>query len=583
MAQKITVTRTALRELVSELLDNKKFGQVCLEEVDDPVDVNPVVDQSAILTDPSNPNYKPNNKAEFQVAVKALSDDLPDEKVSDVYEKLVGALDVPDEKEDTMKNKKTTGTKSATKDTAAESLIRLAVRKQLQELNIVSEAPFDKKPKNFGPVVGPLPPVTKIPAGVHGSEYMSKFDKSKKDLKKIMKNPVEDPLEDTTSDVPERAKFNTVSDVSGASFQDIAKDLGFSVAGAKQAVDKAMLKAQWVADMQDKSPEDLEIIVLSSMNDYIKMLSRSGELSASDVALMKAHPDIVRDLDGFREFLDKSIRRARGGEKLYNPTAPASASPEESGAEASSEPAAPKAPREPKASKDSYKVYKGGQKYNGASVVTRYKGKVFGKMGASEFKPGESGIVSPEDGKLKVKKPTGDHTQVWEPVGESRSRTRTIKKSPLTIVLETMGSPVDEDLVSRSEVEQLVSSGASSITDPVSLESALNDAFGDREFSPEALEYMYDVFPDIMQSLEGLEPSAEEQEYHHTGDAPCPTCGSANTHQAEADEIYCADCDSTFPLVLTARKRINERRSNSCRGAVQPRAAQRPEESGCCY
>jgi hypothetical protein len=115
-------------------------------------------------------------------------------------------------------------------------------------------------------------------------------------------------------------------------------------------------------------------------------------------------------------------------------------------------------------------------------------------MGASEFKPGESGIVSPEDGKLKVKKPTGDHTQVWEPVGESRSRTRTIKKGPLTIVLETMGSPVDENLVSRSEVEQLVSSGASSITDPVSLESALNDAFGDREFSPEALEYMYDVF-----------------------------------------------------------------------------------------
>jgi hypothetical protein len=100
-----------------------------------------------------------------------------------------------------------------------------------------------------------------------------------------------------------------MGDVSGSSFKDIAKELGFAAeSGAKQAVVKALEKAKFVGTMD---PDELEILVLKSMSDYIDMLSNTGELSPADVKLLKDHPDIVRDLEGFREFLDKSIRTTR--------------------------------------------------------------------------------------------------------------------------------------------------------------------------------------------------------------------------------------------------------------------------------
>lgn len=106
----------------------------------------------------------------------------------------------------------------------------------------------------------------------------------------------------------ERRKMNTMSDVGGATFQEIADELGFAVSGAKQAVDKALTKAQFVASMDQ---DELEVLVLQSMGDYIDKLARTGELSPEDVQLMKAHPDIVRELDGFREFLDRALRKTR--------------------------------------------------------------------------------------------------------------------------------------------------------------------------------------------------------------------------------------------------------------------------------
>jgi hypothetical protein len=58
-------------------------------------------------------------------------------------------------------------------------------------------------------------------------------------------------------------------------------------------------------------PDTLEILVLQSMADYVDMLNTSGELSDEEVKLLKNNPGIVRELEGFREFLDKDLRRAR--------------------------------------------------------------------------------------------------------------------------------------------------------------------------------------------------------------------------------------------------------------------------------
>jgi hypothetical protein len=116
-----------------------------------------------------------------------------------------------------------------------------------------------------------------------------------------------------------RSRKNVMmTDVGGASFKEIAKELGYAAeSGAKQAVDKALKKARFAATMD---PDELDILMLTTMNDYVEFLRKSGELTAADVQLMKDHPSIVSELDGFREFADKALRKAqRVGQKVVNP------------------------------------------------------------------------------------------------------------------------------------------------------------------------------------------------------------------------------------------------------------------------
>lgn len=294
MHNKIIVSERALREFIADALSGNN-----------PVKVDNVVDPSASLTDPGNTGHKPDNRVELQTMLKTLTDDVPPEDVKDTYEKVVAALKSPDKKDDGVKqmNKR--------KDTKVEALVRAQVRQYLQEHKLFEAFPLPpKKVKDLGPIVGDLPPVTKIPAGVHGGEYERRFEKTKRDLKQALKSaPIEDlgiaPEED------EKRKFNTMSDVGGSSFQDIADALGFSVAGAKQAVDKTLKKMQWIGRMQEESPEDYEILVLTTMSNYIKKLNKTGELTPADVELMRAHPNLVQELPGFREELGKAIRKAR--------------------------------------------------------------------------------------------------------------------------------------------------------------------------------------------------------------------------------------------------------------------------------
>lgn len=451
----MTVSETALRELVREALNNQKFGSVIVEDNDAVVNVSNVVDSSAAVTDPGDPNYVPNNRVELQVAIKALSDDLPDEKVPDVYQKLVGALNVSKEK-----NEVESEDKMKKEETKVESVVRAAIRKHLQEQESITQAyppprKFSKKPKNFGPVVGPLPPVQKIPAGVHGGEYNRRADKQKADLQKVLKKTnIEDDFgggKSADEALPTGPKNTMMTDVSGASFQEIADELGFSVAGAKQAVDKALAKAQWVGSMGETNPEDLEIIVLTSMNDYIKMLSKTGELSAADIQLMKDHPDIVRELDGFREFLDRAVRKARKPEGLENP------------------------------------------------------------------------------------------------LGESKKN----KKKSLRENSDALVS-LEEVNAALSEWEH---SGSS--TD---LSSFLDVTFGEREFSEEAIESLYEKFPEEMEKAEhGI---SETEELVTTGEPECPVCHGGNTHlNPHSNEIECADCDDSFPVVEHVSKVKKESRT----------------------
>ena len=269
--RKILITELSLRRLLRELMDS-----------DTPIVSNPVVDPQAAETDPTNQNFVPSNKVELMSALRALINTVDDERVPQVY---ITAKDAIEKEEAEMKKNN------------VEETVRLIVRKLiLESINEVE--------------------VKKIPLGVHGGEFSSRFDKAKKGLQKTFKAMRDEDDDYVSVDEPAtgRARKNLMmSDVSGASFKEIAKELGFAAeSGAKQAVEKALQKAKFVGTMDQ---DDLEILILQSMSDYVDMLQGSGDLDAQEVKLLKDNPSIIRDLDGFRDFLDKSIRKTRKNEE----------------------------------------------------------------------------------------------------------------------------------------------------------------------------------------------------------------------------------------------------------------------------
>ena len=110
----------------------------------------------------------------------------------------------------------------------------------------------------------------------------------------------------------------TMTDVGGTSLPQIAKDIGLKSHGKLQAfIDNALEKARYLMTMD---PDEKQILFLTAMNEYIKDFSAAGELTAADVQLLKDHPEMVADLDTFRVYFDKYLKRVRkSGQQVYNP------------------------------------------------------------------------------------------------------------------------------------------------------------------------------------------------------------------------------------------------------------------------
>ena len=285
---KIIVNEEQMRKFIRETMMNPSTGwQSTTELSDSPASVSAVVDPSAAITDPENPNFKPSNRKELQIALSSIVDEIPDDLASDTFDVVNDAIKKEKEDKD-MKN-----------DKKVEEAVRLAIRKMLREAE--------------------LPPVKKIPMGVHGGEWMRAHQKRRDDLNKTLSgmNIDTDAEEMMRADAPAagRERKNVMqTDVGGASFKQIAQELGYaSESGAKQAAEKAMAKVQFASSMD---PDQLQIVVLTAMSDYIDFLNKSGELTPADVQLMKDHPNIVSELDGFREFLDKYIKREMKGKGM---------------------------------------------------------------------------------------------------------------------------------------------------------------------------------------------------------------------------------------------------------------------------
>lgn len=296
------ITESALRELIREAMDSTSNSHLDPEM---PVRVSPVVDPSAAETDPSNTNFVPQNKSELLSALRVMCNVDDDKDVPAIY---IALKDVIEDREEDMKKNQT------------ESTIRAAIRKILSEISAAEKKQMaaDKLWREL-PSVDPstYPAVTKVPAGVSSkagtpADQRAKFEKNKSQLQKTFSTMKMSDLEDSPEEEQKGRKNVMMTDVGGSSFKEIAKELGFAAeSGAKQAVEKALEKAKFVTKIDLFDPDTLEILVLQSMSDYIDLLSSSGELSTEEVKLLKDNPALVRELDGFREFLDKDLRKAK--------------------------------------------------------------------------------------------------------------------------------------------------------------------------------------------------------------------------------------------------------------------------------
>ena len=285
---KYIINKEALTKRIREMMVSPGIGWQSTGDISiSPASVSSVVDISAALTNPGNPNFKPQNRKELQIAICSMIDSISDDGAKEFYDAFNNVVKKTKETEDIhMKD-----------DKKVEESIRLIIRKLL-----IGEAE--------------LPPVKKIPIGTHGGEWMKAYEKRRKDLEKTLTsmNVDTDAEEMDRADAPAtgRERKNVMqTDVGGASFKQIAKELGYaSESGAKQAAEKAMEKVRFGSSMD---PDQLQIVVLTAMSDYVDFLNKSGELTPADVQLMKDHPDIVSELDGFREFLYKYVNREMKG------------------------------------------------------------------------------------------------------------------------------------------------------------------------------------------------------------------------------------------------------------------------------
>lgn len=337
---KMIVAKKAVRQFIREMLDNPApMGWKKAEEDQQlPTSVSDIVDPSEAITNPGNPNFKPRNRVELTTALSSIVQDISDDDASKIYDSLKDSIaDLKDDSEEKkMKNNE---------DKKVEEAIRKTIRKLLDE---AAGAHTDTGLSYSGVAYGSDGDVDMaekiVSMAMKSFDVLDIKDKPEEFLKLLVskltrftgdrlatiKSAIEvveeiDPeaamaLDETLTAnpgiVPKRNV--TMSDVGGASIPAIAQELGLKSHGKLQEfIDNALKKARYLIEMD---PDEKQILFLTAMNEYIRDFSAAGDLTAADVQLMKDHPEMVMELDTFRVYFDKYLKKTlRSGQKVMNP------------------------------------------------------------------------------------------------------------------------------------------------------------------------------------------------------------------------------------------------------------------------
>lgn len=345
------VSKTALRELIRESLSTSEDNWTALEDLEGletlPVLVNPSLDSNLGGVDGSivDVQFVPSDKTEFEVAIRSLTKNLPDEIIGTLYKRFRDLVsDV--EGEDVENGCETHGgvkemkkTKNSQRMTIEETIRRM-VRKIISE-EISDDAPKSKKipiaiaggkhrPKAFADFEDETddelsmmqtlndPDTWDTSSPEEREEHRKMVDRDEgfdvdiwdtADVDKETKSDW-DPDDESEWDMPEKQKRKNAGGsghgMHGKQFADIAEELGFSAAGAKRLEHVALAKLQYMLDL---GPAESSELVMDAVDDYITKLAKTGNIDEEEVLYLYQNADMVADLEGFREFLHDVIRK----------------------------------------------------------------------------------------------------------------------------------------------------------------------------------------------------------------------------------------------------------------------------------
>lgn len=293
-----TIRESQLRVLVKVLLEEKALGPSMIK-------VNPVVDPSAAVTDPMNPDYKPQSRQELQISLGALIADLADDNVPDIYDALKDALTKHEDKEGKEQMKKS--------NDRVEETIRAAVRKILAESGLFKEH-YEKDPatgemvwrgKGPAPKLAAMANVQKLDPSARGTVVgpQSPAGKSlKSTFKKMKDEDLDGPL---ASDAPAAGRTRRNKMQEGDKLKMLAQQFGFkNPNGVAQFITRTLERFRYNWENYDA----VAIAMLEIMKDYVKDLAGGGDLAPADVRMLYDHPEHVMDLETFRVYSKKKLK-----------------------------------------------------------------------------------------------------------------------------------------------------------------------------------------------------------------------------------------------------------------------------------
>lgn len=281
---KIVVKEQAIRQFLREAMfstGNVESGDV-YDPASPPVSVNSVVDPSAVVTDPDNPNYTPQNKSELQMSLNALTGNVSDDKVVDVYNAVKEVID-------SLTKEKSEKEDPGMKDTKVEALIRAHVRKMLRE----AAGGHAEGPSSAG--------LSSMIGSSRGKSPCEKCDGIGTDPE----TGSECKACDGSGEVETGKKYDTVKDVGGATLQQLAASIGQKSAGKiNDLIDSSMAKVKdRVEYLPNETIDKIYNTVMKAYDDYVQELIGTGELTPADIQFLADHPDAAyEEFEGLADF-----------------------------------------------------------------------------------------------------------------------------------------------------------------------------------------------------------------------------------------------------------------------------------------